>query len=153
MGASTEEVAKVLQDANERGFRAGRRTVLDLIGDQVEYHHVPAHAHDGAMTKAQFAFREADQETAFREAMPDFAQEDVLVRVEGNRIILSRTLHGTLSDGRVFRAPFVNTYIVTDGVITHIEPHFSPEDSSVLQEILRQANDYGPTPSGPQISK
>ena len=129
-----KDIARRLVAANERGFLPGRAAVHELVTDPVEIFHVPEWPGDGPMGRDRFLAIGEDEDRAWREAMPDFRQEEVSASVSGDVIELKRTLRGTLADGSDVRIPLRNLYSVADGRVTRIVPHLEP---GLMDEIRR----------------
>ena len=134
---SVEQVADGLREANVAGYIEGREFVYGMLPEFVHVYRTPSWNDDGPQAREDWVGYGRTEIVAFRNAMPDFHQEDITTSVDGNRISLDRTICGTLADGTELRILISNVYTVEDDQITRIDVDLDPASVARIRAALQ----------------
>jgi ketosteroid isomerase-like protein len=83
----------------------------------VQITHTPPMGNDETVDGATLGPNEVALFEEMVRLVPDYRQEDVDVRVDGDEIVVDETLVGTLPDGTVHRAPLRYRFTIENGRI------------------------------------
>jgi hypothetical protein len=137
MTTSIEDIAARLQAAAVESPEAYTATLATLWADEVNVTHEPARQWDHPRPRADQVGLHEREDAAFRQAMPDFRQEDVAVTIDGDVITLAATIRGTRRDGAAISVPVRWRFTVKDGTIPAVVTVVEPDDSAPTEGILR----------------
>ena len=130
--ASVEEIARGLRVGFAGGPASGNDAIHAYLSDEgFEVTHVPPSPMDGRVRRDQiFELGKAHTEV-FPKFIEDYRWDDVAIEVQGDEIVLTCSLAGTLPGGVALDVPVRMIWTVEDGYIARMESHVAPDPETV----------------------
>ncbi len=134
MTTSAENVATQLRRGFESG--AGQEAMAALYADEVMLRHDPPLETDGSIDAAVLAAVSRAEMEAAQRALPDIAQSDIEVTVEGDRVDFSTVIRGTLETGKAVEVETRVRFTVADDRIVGMEGRLDADSRATWGEVL-----------------
>lgn len=132
-----QEIGEALLAALREGDDAYADTLAKYWSDDgVELWHEPGLPEDGPMTREPMVKARKFQGRAFKAAMPDFKQDNIVMRVVGDVIYLLSDQTGTLANGVKIRSPLATRLELKDGRIVKVALGIDLATLSPMREAL-----------------
>lgn len=110
----------------------------NIWADTVVITHTPPLAHDGPTDGRKLGAGEIAIFTEMQKAIPDYRQENLHVSVDGNVIVFSEEIVGTL-DGTVHRVPTHYRFTVEHGRIARVHGTFDTAKLAPFTAVVKKA--------------
>jgi ketosteroid isomerase-like protein len=146
MAKTAQEIADEVLAAHEVSLEAAADALGAYFADKVAIvsnaaHEMPSMSDDieSGTSAAGDVLREGrhNELAAFRRSMDDF-HEDIDIEVDGDDMIVSYTITGTLSDGSPLKATVPAAYTVKDGEIAQVGLRYPEGATDVLFKALAE---------------
>ena len=139
---TVEQVAKDIEHAYREGPTRGGQVLTGYLADKVEITHVPRLPGDGPRDGAPLAAMRLRETVAFERALKNF-REDAQVQVEGDCLLVTKTISGERTSGDTVAETVTSKFRVAGGRIVEMFATSRSASFSVLADVLKEGGFTG----------
>jgi hypothetical protein len=135
-------MARAIEAAYAEGPVRGGEVLVGYLADKINIVHEPRQPEDGPRDGAMIGARRLRETTAFAKALQEF-WEDTRVEVEGNYLLVTKTVRGRRANGETLAETVTSKVRVANGQIVEMLAVSQSASFGKIMEVLQEGGFAG----------